>query len=201
MAEPDTVAACVTAMRAQVDLPITVKTRIGIDDADTYTQLEDFVQQVAAAGCKTFLVHARKAWLKGLSPKENRNIPPLDYTRVYQLKREHPELEIIINGGIKTLSECEAHMQHVDGVMLGREAYRNPWILSQVDQRLYGKGAFNNVREDIVAQMRPYIQDHLDNDIYLNHITRHMIGLYHGQPGASRARDCTFRKQQLCEAL
>ena len=188
MAEPDTVAACVTAMRAAVDIPITVKTRIGIDEADTYTQLEEFVQQVKAAGVSTFIIHARKAWLKGLSPKENRDVPPLDYERVYQLKREHPELEIIINGGIKTIAECEQHLKQVDGVMLGREVYHNPWILNQVDQAIYGQPTEFQTREQAVASMQPYIEAQLANDTYLKHVSRHMIGLYHGQPGARNWR-------------
>ncbi len=189
MAMPDTVAACVDAMRTKVDVPISIKTRIGIDDADTYTQLEQLVKVVAAAGCKTFVVHARKAWLKGLSPKENRNIPPLDYERVYRLKQEHPELEVIINGGIVNLEQCAEHLRLVDGVMLGREAYRHPWLLHMVDHSLYDEiPASSRSREEIVAQMRPYIAQQLEKDIYLNHITRHMIGLYHGQPGARHWR-------------
>ena len=188
MAMPDTVAACVEAMRAKVDVPISVKTRIGIDDADPYTQLERLVQAVVAAGCDTLTVHARKAWLKGLSPKENRNIPPLDYERVYTLKKEHPDIEIIINGGIVNLQQCTEHLQKVDGVMLGREAYRNPWLLASIDHVIYNETLTERTRESVVNEMRPYIAKQLENDIYLNHISRHMTGLYHGQPGARRWR-------------
>jgi len=143
-------------------------------------------------------VHARKAWLKGLSPKENRNVPPLDYGRVYQLKREHPEIEIIINGGITNLPDCETHLESVDGVMLGREVYRNPWLLSQVDHAIYGDTEGAMTREDVVDCMRPYIQHQLDQDTYLNHMTRHMIGLYHGQPGARHWRRTLSEKS--CKA-
>src|SRR5262245_50525717 len=138
MAEPELVAACVAAMRARVSVPVTVKCRIGIDDQDSEADLERFVSAVAGAGCRTFIVHARKAWLQGLSPKENREVPPLDYGRVHRLKAEHPELEIVINGGIASLDEAEAHLAKVDGVALGRAAYQNPYLLADVDRRLFG---------------------------------------------------------------
>ena len=140
MAEPDLVARCVAAMQARVSVPVTVKCRIGIDDQDSEADLERFVSTVAAAGCRTFIVHARKAWLQGLSPKENREIPPLDYGRVYRLKAAHPELEIVINGGIASLDAAEAHLAQVDGVTLGRAAYQNPYLLAEVDRRLFGDG-------------------------------------------------------------
>ncbi len=184
MATPQVVAECVAAMVAATEVPVTVKHRIGIDDQDDYRSLEEFVDTVAAAGCRTFIVHARKAWLKGLSPKENRDIPPLNYARVYQLKREHPELEIIINGGIKTLEACDRHLQQVDGVMLGREIYHNPFLLAQVDSRYYNDDHPIPDRHQIVARLLPYIEEQLSNDIHLSHITRHILGLFHGQPGA-----------------
>ncbi len=184
MASPALVAESVKAMQAATDLPVTVKHRIGIDDQDDYADLENFVAQVAEAGCRSFIVHARKAWLKGLSPKENRDIPPLNYERVYRLKQEHPELEIIINGGIKTLDECEQHLQQVDGVMLGREVYHNPYILAEVDARFYGDDKPVPDRDAVVETMRPYIERHLQDGGRLHQITRHMHGLYHGLPGA-----------------
>ncbi len=184
MATPEVVADCVAAMKAVTPLPVTVKHRIGIDDQDDYEHLEQFVGMVAAAGCETFIVHARKAWLKGLSPKQNRDIPPLNYERAYLLKQEHPELEIIINGGIKTLEECDHHLRHVDGVMLGREIYHNPFLLAEVDSRYYDDHHPVPDRHQIVAQLLPYIEEQLGKDIYLSHITRHILGLFHGQPGA-----------------
>ncbi|MGV6859883.1 MAG: tRNA dihydrouridine(20/20a) synthase DusA [bacterium] len=184
MASPSTVADSVRAMKAATDLPVTVKHRIGIDDQDDYKDLENFVLEVAEAGCQTFMVHARKAWLKGLSPKENRDVPPLNYDRVYRLKQEHPELEIIINGGIKTLEECDGHLRRLDGVMLGREVYHNPYILAEVDTRLYGDEQGASTREDIVASLKPYIEQHLAAGGRLHQITRHIHGLFHGLPGA-----------------
>lgn len=184
MAAPEVVAECVAAMKAVTPLPVTVKHRIGIDDQDDYGHLEQFVDTVALAGCETFIVHARKAWLKGLSPKQNRDIPPLNYERAYLLKREHPELEIIVNGGIKTLDECDRHLQQVDGVMLGREIYHNPFLLADVDSRYYDDHHPVPDRHQIVAQLLPYIEEQLGKDIYLSHITRHILGLFHGQPGA-----------------
>lgn len=184
MATPEVVAECVAEMMAVTSLPVTVKNRIGVDEQDSYTDLENFISLVAEAGCKTFVVHARKAWLKGLSPKENRDIPELDYERVYQLKKEHPELEIVINGGVKTLDEVEQHLTHVDGVMMGREAYQNPYVLAQVDQRIYGDNNEPADRMAIIKAMYPYIEKQLQQDTYLKHIARHLLGLFHGQPGA-----------------
>jgi len=184
MATPEVVAECVSEMLAVTTIPVTVKNRIGIDEQDSYTDLENFISLVAAAGCKTFIVHARKAWLQGLSPKENREIPQLDYERVYRLKREHPELEIIINGGIKTLDETEQHLQHVDGVMMGREAYQNPYVLAEVDRQIYADNSEAADRQAIIAAMYPYIEKQLQQDTYLKHIARHLLGLFHGQPGA-----------------
>ncbi|MET1255128.1 tRNA dihydrouridine(20/20a) synthase DusA [Aliikangiella maris] len=182
MAEPDLVGECVAAMQQQVKIPVTVKHRIGIDDMDSYAFLHTFVNTVASAGCKTFIVHARKAVLSGLSPKQNREIPPLIYSHVYQLKKDNPHLEIIINGGITSLDTAEEHLQHVDGVMIGREAYHNPFILAQVDQRFYQSDVPIQTRLDIVTKLLPYIEQELANGQRLQHISRHILGLFHAQP-------------------
>ncbi|HEX7035393.1 MAG TPA: tRNA dihydrouridine(20/20a) synthase DusA [Pseudomonadales bacterium] len=189
MAQPDTVAACVRAMRAETAVPVTVKTRIGIDDADSYAFLCDFVESVAEAGCGTFVVHARKALLAGLSPKENRSVPPLDYPRVYRLKREHPELTIVLNGGVTTVEQAIAHLEHVDGVMIGREAYQNPWFLTELERRLGAPpAAVPDSRHAVVREMLPYVQARLAKGTELNSIARHMLNLFSGQPGARRWR-------------
>jgi tRNA-dihydrouridine synthase A len=188
MARPQLVADCVAAMSGSCALPVTVKHRIGIDDMESYQQMLDFVQPLAAAGCKTFIVHARKAWLQGLSPKENREIPPLNYDWVYRLKRENPELEVVINGGINSLEGCERHLRQVDGVMLGREAYQNPFMLAQVDQRLFGGKLPVAGREEILLQLLPYVERELSRGCQLNHISRHILGLFQNVPGARRFR-------------
>ncbi|WP_370298060.1 tRNA dihydrouridine(20/20a) synthase DusA [Aestuariibacter sp. GS-14] len=183
MAQPDVVAECVSAMQKAVDIPVTVKCRIGIDDMDEYEDFSRFIDVVANAGCDTFIVHARKAWLKGLSPKENRDIPPLNYPRVYQLKQAYPDLTIEINGGITTLEQTDEHLQHVDGVMIGREVYANPYILADVDKRYYGDNATVLSRDAIVAAMQTYI-DRQDMPYFKPwHAVRHMLGLFQGQPG------------------
>ncbi len=182
MAEPGLVAACVTAMRGAVRIPVTVKCRIGIDDQDSETDFQNFIDRVAAAGCTTFIVHARKAWLKGLSPKENREIPPLDYARVYRLKASRPDLEIVINGGIETLDAAEAHLGHVDGVMLGRAAYQDPYILADVDRRFFDVDASVPSRGDSLHALMPYSEAHIRAGGRLSNITRHVLGLYHGRP-------------------
>ncbi len=187
MAEPQRVAACVAAMSDAVGVPITVKHRIGIDHLDSYPALCEFVACIAAAGCNTFIVHARKAWLQGLSPKENREIPPLNYPMVYQLKKDFPDLTIIINGGILHLEAASDHLAHVDGVMIGRGAYHTPWCLAEADRRLYGAD-HTPTREGVVAAMIDYIEQEFTNGTPLHHITRHLLGLYHGQPGARRWR-------------
>jgi len=184
MAEPETVAACVAAMRRATGLPVTVKCRIGIDERDSYDDLRRFVEPVAAAGCGTYIVHARKAVLGGLSPKQNREIPPLRYEVVYRLKQELPALEIVINGGITDLDQAEAHLAQVDGVMLGRAAYHTPWLLADVDRRLYGDANPISDRHQAAAAMRPYIAAQLAAGVRLNAITRHMLGLFAGVPGA-----------------
>lgn len=188
MAEPQLVADCVAAMRAAVRIPVTVKTRIGIDDRDSYEHLHDFVSRVADAGCETLIVHARKAWLKGLSPKENREVPPLRYEVVAQLKRDFPQLDVIINGGIKTLEVMEQQLAVLDGVMIGREAYSNPYLLADVDRRFFGATTPVPAREAIVATQREYIARELAAGTPLGSITRHMLGLFQGQPGARRWR-------------
>jgi tRNA-dihydrouridine synthase A len=184
MAEPGLVAEGVAAMAAAVEIPVTVKCRIGIDEQEDYETFAAFIDTVAEAGCRTFIIHARKAWLQGLSPKENRDIPPLRYDWVYRLKRERPGLEIILNGGIRSLEEAEGHLRQVDGVMLGREAYHNPWLLAEVDRRLYAHGQAQADRLAVVRAMLPYLEAQLAQGVYLKHITRHMLGLFQGQPGA-----------------
>lgn len=188
MAEPQLIAECVSAMQAAVAIPITVKNRIGIDDQEDYADLHHFIDTVSQAGCQTFIIHARKAWLKGLSPKENREIPPLRYDLVYQIKQAFPTLEIIINGGITTLEQCQQHLQHVDGVMVGREAYHNPWLLAQVDPLLYGTPAPLESRQAALLAMLPYVQAQLDAGVPLGHISRHLLGLFQGMPGARAFR-------------
>ena len=184
MAEPQLVADCVVAMRAAVALPITVKSRIGIDDRDSYEELHHFIESVAAAGCDTFIVHARKAWLSGLSPKQNRDIPPLRYDVVFQLKQDFPNLRIVINGGITTLDNVEELLTSVDGVMLGREVYHNPYLLAEVDNRLFGDTHPVKSRRDVVLGMLPYIEQQLATGTRLHCIARHMLGLFHGVDGA-----------------
>ncbi len=187
MAEPRLVADCVAAMKNTVRLPVTVKCRIGIDDQEEEA-LAQFVRTVAEAGCGTFIVHARKAWLKGLSPKENREIPPLNHALVHALKQAHPQLTIILNGGVTSLDEAAQHLTQVDGVMLGRAAYQQPWILNDVDQRFFGGSPGARTPEDIVERMRPYIAEQLSRGVWLQRITRHMLGLFHGLPGGKHWR-------------
>lgn len=189
MAEAELVADCVKAMRDQVTIPVTVKTRIGIDDQDSYAFLCDFIETVSQrAQCDTFIIHARKAWLSGLSPKENREIPPLDYPRVYQLKRDFPHLTLAINGGVKTLEEAQTHLAHLDGVMVGREAYQNPGLLLDVDPILFGADAPATSPVAVVEAMYPYIEREMTRGANLGHITRHMLGLFQGIPGARQWR-------------
>ncbi|ELZ1261800.1 tRNA dihydrouridine(20/20a) synthase DusA [Vibrio fluvialis] len=189
MAEPDLVAQCVAAMKEVVDIPVTVKTRIGIDDQDSYEFLTNFVTLVSeTGGCEQFTIHARKAWLSGLSPKENREIPPLDYPRAYQLKQDFPHLTIAVNGGVKTLAEAKEHLQHLDGVMIGREAYQSPYLLAEVDQQIFGLDTLVKKRSQVVQEMYPYIEQQLAQGSYLGHITRHMLGLFQNMPGARQWR-------------
>ena len=204
MNEPKLVADCVKAMRDAVTIDVTVKHRIGIDKNEEYGFVRDFVGTIADAGCRTFIVHARNAVLKGLSPKENREIPPLRYEVAYQLKRDFPELEILINGGIKTNDEIALHLQHVDGVMLGREAYHNPYLMAEWDARFYGDDAPAKTRAEVLAAMVPYIADQLARyggyGLKLNSITRHMLGLTAGLPGARAFRQMLSDPKKLATA-
>jgi tRNA-dihydrouridine synthase A len=188
MAHPQIVADCLEQMQAAVDIPVTIKHRLGIDDMDSYDALKQFVETVRQSGCKVFIIHARKAILQGLSPKENRDVPPLKYDWVYRIKQEYPELEVHINGGIKTIEQCHTHLQHVDGVMLGREAYQNPYLLAEVDQAFYGRTTPMIGRKQAALAMIPYIETQLAQGVSLNHIVRHMLGLFHAQRGGKQFR-------------
>ncbi|MEZ8367600.1 tRNA dihydrouridine(20/20a) synthase DusA [Vibrio cyclitrophicus] len=189
MAEPELVADCVSAMKEVTDIPITVKTRIGIDDQDSYEFLTKFVSTVSEkGGCEQFTIHARKAWLSGLSPKENREIPPLDYDRAYQIKKDFSDLVIAVNGGVTTLEQTKEHLQHLDGVMIGREAYHSPFILAEVDQQIFGLDTPIKKRSQVVEDMYPYIERELSNGASLGHISRHMLGLFQSMPGARQWR-------------
>ncbi|EQC2934445.1 tRNA dihydrouridine(20/20a) synthase DusA [Salmonella bongori] len=189
MGNAQLVADSIKAMRDVVSTPVTVKTRIGIDDQDSYAFLCDFINTVSGRGeCETFIIHARKAWLSGLSPKENREIPPLDYPRVYQLKRDFPHLTLSINGGIKSLAEAKEHLKYMDGVMVGREAYQNPGMLAAVDREIFGADTADVDPVAVVRAMYPYIERELSQGTYLGHITRHMLGLFQGIPGARQWR-------------
>lgn len=184
MAEPQLVAECVHSMQQAVKIPVTVKSRIGIDEQDSYAELCHFIATVAESGCQTFIVHARKAWLSGLSPKQNRDIPPLRYDVVFQLKQDFPALEIIINGGITDLKASQDLLKQVDGVMLGREVYHNPYLLSEVDNGLYAMDSPVKSRQEVALALMPYIQQQLQQGERLNSITRHILGLFHGEDGA-----------------
>lgn len=188
MSRPSLVADCVKAMKDAGNLPITVKHRIGIDDQEGYGPLQEFVGAIAEAGTDAIIVHARKAWLQGLSPKENREIPPLNYDLVYQLKQDFPELEIIINGGIQTLADANSHLSYVDGIMMGRSAYQTPYLLAEVDEHFYQQAATSKTRRDIIHDLLPYIEVELAKGTRLNHMTRHILGLFNGQAGGKLFR-------------
>jgi tRNA-dihydrouridine synthase A len=188
MLTPNTVADGIKAMRDAVDIEVTVKHRIGVDEQDSYEALCDFVGKVAEAGCAVFIVHARKAWLQGLSPKENREIPPLSYETVHRLKRDFPSLTFVINGGITSLDQAEQQLSQVDGVMIGREAYHNPWILAEADRRIFGDRVPSPERQEIIQRLLPFVDSALSEGVPLNRITRHILGLFHGCPGARRFR-------------
>jgi tRNA-dihydrouridine synthase A len=188
MAEPDLVGDSVAAMKAAVNIPVTVKCRIGIDDQDPEPALENFAQAVKRAGADALIVHARKAWLKGLSPKENREVPPLDYDRVYRLKAAHPELTIVLNGGVASVEDALSHLQHVDGVMMGRAAYQEPWRLLSVDPLLFGEAAPFTSAKTAAAALAPYIARELAQGARLHSITRHLHGLFRAVPGARAYR-------------
>jgi tRNA-dihydrouridine synthase A len=200
MAEPLLVADCVAAMTAAVTIPVTVKTRIGIDDRDSYEELVRFIDANAAAGCRTFIIHARKAWLHGLSPKENREVPPLHYERVYQLKADFPELTIVINGGITDLQQVDDHLKKVDGVMMGRVAYQNPYLLAEVDRRFFDDNRVSLSRHQVIEALLPYMEQQLMQDIYLSTITRHILGLFQGLPGARAWRRYISEHAHRCGA-
>jgi tRNA-dihydrouridine synthase A len=186
MREPALVGECVKAMRDAVHVPVTVKCRIGVDEQDAYADLQRFTEGMLEAGVEVLVVHARKAWLQGLSPKENREIPPLDYERVYRLKREFPHLVVVINGGITTVEAVQAHLAQVDGVMLGRAAYHDPYLLAQIEATLYGEPL--HPRETVLGHLRPYVEAELKRGTAFKHISRHLLGLYQGEPGARRFR-------------
>ena len=196
MAEPELVGDCVAAMKAAVSLPVTVKCRIGIDEQDVEQSLDALADAVVAAGVDALIVHARKAWLKGLSPKENRDIPPLDYQRVYRLKRRLPHLLIAINGGITTLEQAKEHLAHVDGVMIGRAAYQEPALLLEADREIFGDLSPSLTADEAIALYLPYVERKLAEGVRLSNITRHMLGLYNGLPGARQ-----FRRHLSTEAV
>lgn len=187
MANAQLVADCIKSMQDVVSIPVTVKTRIGIDELDSYAFLCQFIETILPYS-QSIIVHARKAWLTGLSPKENRDVPPLDYPRVYQLKRDYPELMVAINGGIKTLDEVKIHLTHVDGVMMGREVYQNPSLLTQIDQQIFGMNTPIIDPIDAIKQLYPYIEKELSQGAQLNHIMRHTLGIFNGQKGAKQWR-------------
>ncbi|MEB0139991.1 MULTISPECIES: tRNA dihydrouridine(20/20a) synthase DusA [unclassified Undibacterium] len=203
MAEPTLVADCVKAMKDAVDIDVTVKHRIGINDVDSYDFMRDFVGEVAEAGCRTFIVHARNAILKGLTPRENREIPPLKYEYAYRLKREFPELEIIVNGGVKTIAEIDVHLQQLDGVMIGREAYHNPYFMAEFDAHFYADTRPVQTREQILHAMIPYIREQLalhgngGKGMRLNSVVRHMLGLMMGLVGSRAFRQTLSDSKQL----
>jgi tRNA-dihydrouridine synthase A len=209
MADPALVAECVQQMQLAVKIPITVKSRIGIDDLDSYEFLHDFINVVSAAGCQHFIVHARKAWLSGLSPKQNREVPPLDYQRVYKIKQDFPQLEISINGGITSFEEANGHLQHLDGVMMGREIYQNPYTLASADQEIWQSDAPILSRQQILENMVDYIDRHVAQGGRAWHVARHMLGLCNGFAGAKQFRrylsDCSGKDnvggEVLLEAL
>jgi tRNA-dihydrouridine synthase A len=184
MADPKLVAECVAAMKEAVDIPVTVKTRLGIDDHETYQFLTDFIEPVAEAGCEIFILHARNAWLKGLSPKENRDVPPLKYDFVYQAKQDYPELHIDINGGIHNLTDAKQHLDKVDGVMMGRAIYNDPYLLAEADKVMFGDDHSVPTRHQVIEQMLPYIEQRMTEGRPVKSITRHMLGLFQGQQGA-----------------
>ena len=188
MREAELVRDCVSAMNDAVDIPVTVKHRLGIDEDNSYDIVRDFVGTVAQGGSAVFIAHARNAWLKGLSPKENREVPPLKYEWVHQLKRDFPHLTIVINGGITSLEECQTHLAHVDGVMLGREPYQNPWLISDVDRVLFDGEGSGHTRLSIAEALIPYLQQVLSEGGKLNHVLRHVLGLYQRQPGGKQFR-------------
>jgi tRNA-dihydrouridine synthase A len=195
MGEPTLVAECVSSMQAKVNIPVTVKSRIGIDDHDSYEFLSNFIDVVSNAGCEHFIIHARKAWLSGLSPKQNRDIPPLDYDRVYKIKSDFSSVDISINGGIKSLEEAQDHLTHIDGVMIGREIYQSPYLLAEADNKIWQANTPILSRQEVLENMADYIDRHVANGGRAWHVIRHMLGLCNGLPGARQFRrhlsDCS----------
>lgn len=201
MAEPKTVADCVEAIRKAVDVPVTVKTRLGIDHHDRYDFLRQFIATVKAAGGEVFIVHARKAWLQGLSPKENREIPPLNYEQVYRLKEDFPELEISVNGGIRTLNEAMRHLQYVDGVMIGRAVFDNPWMLAEADRMIFGHDSESPERGDVVSLYAEYCRREMEQGVRMTELIRPLMGLAYGLPGARRFRRHLSEQARRPDAL
>ncbi len=188
MKEPKLVASCINKMKKSTNIPVTVKCRIGVDNMNTDKHLDHFVEEVSSAGCDTFIIHARKAWLSGLSPKDNREIPPLDYQRVYKLKDSFPNINFVINGGIKSINESIKHLQYVDGVMIGREAYDNPLLLTEVDSRIFYEEKAVISTSDILRKIFPYLKEEVEQGTKISHITRHLMGLFRGFNGAKNLR-------------
>ena len=188
MKEPKLVASCINQMKKSTNIPVTVKCRIGVDNMNTDNHLDHFVEEVSFAGCDTFIIHARKAWLNGLSPKDNREIPPLDYQRVYKLKDSFPNINFVINGGINSINESIKHLQYVDGVMIGREAYDNPLLLTEVDSRIFCDEKTVISRSDILRKLFPYLKEEVEQGTKISHITRHLMGLFRGFNGAKNLR-------------
>lgn len=205
MAKPQLVAECIGAMVDSVDIPISIKTRIGIDHEDHYEQLQDLVAVVSDTGCRYFTIHARKAWLEGLSPKQNRDVPPLRYEFVYQLKQDFPDLHISINGGIKTLAAMQTHLQHVDGVMIGREAYHNTYLMADVDRLFYGDERPKPTRKEVLQAYADYVEQQMTQGVPMIHLTRHVLGLMHGCAGAKHFRrvlsENAWKKEQDASLL
>ena len=188
MTEKELVAECVNNISSNIKIPVTIKTRIGIDNHDSYDFLRDFIDTVSIAGCETFIIHARKAMLKGLSPKENREIPPLNYQRVYKIKKEFPDLNIIINGGFTELDQIKSQLKYVDGVMIGRAAYQNPFLLSKIDSLIFNEPETFVTRQNILEKYKIYTDKQVRKGVNIKNLTRHIIGLYQGQPGARKYR-------------
>jgi tRNA-dihydrouridine synthase A len=184
MLKPELVAECIAAMRQVVKIPVTVKCRIGVDEKDSYEELKHFIKTIAATGCDVFIIHARKAWLNGLSPKQNREIPPLKYEVVRDIKKDFPQLTIVVNGGIGDLSQVEEHLQHVDGAMIGREAYTNPYFLAEIEKKIFSTDADIVTRHEVIAKLIPYLENQLSKKVKLSSMTRHILGLFQGEPGA-----------------
>jgi tRNA-dihydrouridine synthase A len=198
MLEPAIVAECVLAMKQEVRVPVTIKCRIGVDERDSYEELSQFIGTIAQAGCEIFIVHARKAWLNGLSPKQNREIPPLRYDVVRQIKQDFPALTIVVNGGIKTAAEVEEHLQFVDGVMIGREAYSNPYCLAEIEKKLFAAPENIDTRYAVVEKLLPYIEEQLKGNVKLSNITRHILGLFQGEIGARKWR--RYLSENACKS-